>query len=255
MSSCLDAMAKFGKKHQNTCVREQHRLGVIIQRWQKFPGGPDKAPEKIRKAGIRARNRLVDTNLMLVVSFVNRRKHMLKLTTGVTEDDLLQACLLGFMRACEKHDPTKGYRMSTIAHWWQMQAFNRFITLHRSILKVPSATVLKRDAIAKGRQKLEDQTPHFQESFAALENSFRTCSLDQPTELGTPLGEAIPGKHEAKISEPVNLPLDSHELELLEMRYQRRQTVREIAEKTGIDDKELRRTYADLRERLQPLAV
>ena len=70
--------------------------------------------------GTRARNRLLEANLRLVVSLAKRYTGR-----GVPFAKLVQAGNLGLIRAVERFDYTKGYAFSTYATWWIRQAITR----------------------------------------------------------------------------------------------------------------------------------
>lgn len=85
----------------------------------------------IRK-GLQARERLLVSNLRLVVSVAKRFQG-----SGLDIEEVVQEGNLGLSRAVDKFDERKGFKFSTYATWWIRQAILRGIDYGGRTVRIP----------------------------------------------------------------------------------------------------------------------
>ena len=87
---------------------------------------------RAKRGDKRARERLIEKNLRLVVSVAKKYRGM-----GLPFEDLIQEGNVGLMKAVEKFEPDRGYRFSTYATWWIRQAITRAVADKGRTIRVP----------------------------------------------------------------------------------------------------------------------
>ena len=118
---------------------QEIELSRKVQRYMELrhPDG-ERTPEEKRqiKAGINARNAIVNANLRLVVHIAKRYTARLR-SSNMELMDLVQEGSFGLQRAAELFDASRGYKFSTYAYWWIRQSLQRAIDTKERLIRVP----------------------------------------------------------------------------------------------------------------------
>ena len=183
----------------NRYLREIGRIPLLT------PQQEIELAERIKKGNAAARERMINSNLRLVVTIAHDYANL-----GLPLLDLISEGNIGLTKAVERFDPAKGAKLSTYAMWWIKQSIKRALANQGKTIRLPVHLV---DKIAKvrrvslqmsdelGREPTDDELGEeigiAAEKVAVLKSlGIRPASLDAPigddddsTEFGEVIGD------------------------------------------------------------------
>ena len=139
-----------------------------------------------------ARDQMMQANLRLVVHIAKRYRNR-----GLMFGDLIQEGNLGLMRAVEKFDWRRGFKLSTYASWWIRQAMTRAIADQAPTIRVPVHMKETAGQVLRAGRRIAHQTgrePTLEELANRLNLPLDKVKaarelVREPVSLETPIGE------------------------------------------------------------------
>jgi len=205
--------------------------------------------KRSKQGDARARQRLIEKNLRLVVSVAKRYRGY-----GLPFEDLIQEGNIGLMKAVEKFDPDRGFRFSTYATWWIRQAVQRAVADKGRTIRVP---VHMTEKIRKVSRAMSELAVELEREPTEIEVARRlgwdpeevrltmsampdATSLDQPVsseDAASELGDFIEDERVSDTPDTVMREMETTQLkEAIERLPERARYV--LVRRYGLDDRE-----------------
>ena len=140
----------------------------------------------------RAKQKLAETNLRLVVSIAKKY-----VGRGMSFLDLIQEGNMGLMKAVDKYDYNRGFKFSTYATWWIRQAITRAIADQARTIRIPVHMVETINKLVRTqRQLVQDLGRDPSNEEIAEQMGLEVTKVQEirkiaqePVSLETPIGE------------------------------------------------------------------
>jgi RNA polymerase primary sigma factor len=135
----------FARQQLRSRRRTELRFGTRM-RLREFVVALERELKEYRKL----RDRMIEANLRLVISFAKRYRR-----AGVSFLDMVQEGTLGLIRAVEKYDPVKEVKFGTYAVWWIWQQIGRAGDVHGGLIRTPVHWNQLRRKVGRETQRLQ----------------------------------------------------------------------------------------------------
>lgn len=145
-------IAKIAQKLNLTPKKVESMMAQGKKKWASLAEVNVSELENILANGIKAKQRMINANLRLVVSIAKKYQNR-----GLELLDLIQEGTLGLEKAVEKFDYTKGYHFSTYAYWWIRQGMTRAIATQARTIRLPIHITERLNHLKKVQRQLSQK--------------------------------------------------------------------------------------------------
>jgi len=226
----------------------------------------------------RLRDRMIEANLRLVISFARRYRR-----TGVSFLDMVQEGTLGLIRAVEKYDPVKEVKFGTYAVWWIWQQIGRAGDMHGGLIRTPVHWNQLRRKVGRETQRLQTENDGEvnrdmlaeasgvdPERLETMTRSFQCVSIDSPlgadddrtleellaSEANDPEQDAAALDLSEQLEQALR-QLPAREADILRLRFgtadQQSLTLEEVGRRYGVSRERIRQLEARALKQLLPI--
>jgi RNA polymerase primary sigma factor len=192
----FDAEEEHDLAHEATPGPTEDTVGLYLREIARVPlltaAEEVSLAKALERGDERARRRLIESNLRLVVSIARRYSGR-----GLSFLDLIQEGNLGLMKAVERYDWRLGHRFSTYATWWIRQSVTRALADQGRTIRVPAQVVDTINRMARIERQLAQKlsrAPSIEELAVAMDlkpekvEHLKRVS-QEPVSLAAPVGE------------------------------------------------------------------
>ena len=148
-SSLSPSLDKLAMELQMSSAQVQDIIAQGKEKWSSLANLEIKQLERALALGFRAKQKMINANLRLVVSIAKKYQNR-----GLELLDLIQEGTLGLEKAVDRFDYTKGYHFSTYAYWWVRQGMTRAIATQSRTIRLPIHITEKLNQLKKVQRKL-----------------------------------------------------------------------------------------------------
>ena len=287
LDTVLGDYLKEIKKYPLLTAEQERELGTKIrakfQAEEQFGTGEidSRDYEQIQREAAKARDRMVQANLRLVISVAKHFRNR-----GLPLEDLVNEGNVGLMNAVDRFDPEVGSRFSTYAGYWIDQAIRRAVQAAQQMIHIPSYLMEQIGHMRLAMRSLEEEfgrPPSMQELAEHMEitprkakailQAIRACAsrtqgsatIDGENTLSESLEDTrTPAPFESVFSESdaefVSSLLDritEREALVLKLRYGlserkgKKMTLKEIGEEVGLTRERVRQIEREAKSKLE----